>query len=134
MVAASGSPRTPLLVGAGVAVATLAVALRDPHVPGSWGACPLHLLTGLWCPGCGGMRAVHDVVHLDLVGAWSMNPLVVLLIPVAVVGWAVWTWRTLAGRQRRGPVRAQWAWTTLAVVLLYTVARNLPALAPYLAP
>lgn len=132
--AASGLVRTPLLVGAGTLLATVAVAVRDPHVAGSWGACPLHLLTGLWCPGCGGMRAVHDLTHGDLGGAWGMNPLLVVLLPLAVAGWAVWTWRAAHGRRTHAPRHPAWAWSALAVIVTFAVLRNLPPLAPYLAP
>ena len=38
-----------------------------------------HAMTGLWCPGCGGLRAVHDLTHGHLVTALHENALVVLL-------------------------------------------------------
>ncbi|WP_273651262.1 DUF2752 domain-containing protein [Cellulomonas fimi] len=134
MTAASGSVRTPLLVGAATALATVAVALRDPHVQNSWGVCPLHVLTGLWCPGCGGLRAVHDLAHLDVAGAWGMNPLVVALVPVAVAVWAVWTWRSATGRAPLRTLPGRWAWAVLALVVTFAVLRNLPPFAPFLAP
>lgn len=126
--------RTPLLVGATTVLAGVVVALHDPHVAGSYGICPVLLLTGLACPGCGGLRAVHDLAHLDLAAAWSMNPLVVTLLPLAVAAWTVWTWRALAGRPRPRPVPAGLLWALLVVVVVFAVARNVPALAPWLAP
>lgn len=126
--------RTPLLVAGGVAVAALGLVLVDPHEPGSWGACPLYALTGLYCAGCGGLRATHDLLVGDLAGAWAMNPLWVLLVPVLVALWARWTARALrTGRRAAAPS----AWVALgaaAVVVVYSLARNVPAWAGVLAP
>jgi hypothetical protein len=82
------SPRTPLLVGAALGAATLLVAVRDPH-DGGYLVCPVLLLTGLQCAGCGGLRAAHDLATGDLAGAWSMNPFLTIAMPVAAVLWAV---------------------------------------------
>lgn len=35
--------------------------------------CPVKLLTGLQCPGCGIQRAIHELLHGDLIGALSQN-------------------------------------------------------------
>ena len=67
------------MVGVVVAAATAYVGAVDPNRPGHYVTCPLLALTGLACPGCGGLRATHDLVHLALAAAWSMNPLWVLV-------------------------------------------------------
>jgi len=127
------SVRGPLVAGAVVALATVALAVRDPHVAGSYGVCPLYALTGLWCPACGGLRATHDLAHGDLAGTWSMNPLWVLAVPVVIALWGRLVVRRAQGRAVRAA--PSWlAWATLAVVLLFGVLRNVPALAPWLAP
>lgn len=124
--------RGPALTG-GIALAgTLVVALRDPHVSGSFGYCPLFAATGLFCPACGGLRATHDLTHADLAGAWSMNPLWVVLAPVAVALWVWWVVRVARGRS--APLLPAWsAWVFLGALLVFGVLRNLPgfeALAP----
>ncbi|WP_346774674.1 DUF2752 domain-containing protein [Cellulomonas sp. IC4_254] len=126
--------RAPLLVAGGAAVAALGLVLVDPHEPGSWGACPLYALTGLYCAGCGGLRGTHDLLVGDLGGAWAMNPLWVLLVPVLLGLWARWLVGALrTGRRAAAPP----AWVAVAgagVVVLYSVARNVPAWAGLLAP
>lgn len=120
------------LAGLAAAAGAALVALRDPHVPGSYGVCPLAALTGLACPACGALRATHDLAHLHLAAAWSQNALWVALVPLLVAGWAV----ALVRRWRGAPARALpgWlGWAGLAVVVAFGVARNLPALA-WLAP
>ncbi|WP_125777682.1 DUF2752 domain-containing protein [Antribacter gilvus] len=133
MRAARHTLAAPLLTGAAVAAATAVLAVHDPHRAGSYGFCPLLVLTGFACPACGGLRATHDLVHLDLAGAWSANALWVLLVPVLVALWTVWTIRAARGLPApRFPVSVGVA--GLVVLVLFGVARNLPPLVPHLTP
>ena len=62
-----------LFVVIGTAVA---VTLRDPHEPGSFGVCPSLLLFGSYCPGCGTLRGMADLISGDIsatVGPISMK-------------------------------------------------------------
>lgn len=125
----------PAALVAGAAAAAVAVlATVDPHEAGHYPTCPFLWLTGLYCPGCGSLRAVHDLAHLDVVGAWSMNPLLLVVAPFLVGSWFAWVRRTATGRPRRRVAPAWAVWGLLVVVLAYWVARNVPALAPWLAP
>ncbi|WP_369824433.1 DUF2752 domain-containing protein [Cellulosimicrobium sp. CUA-896] len=90
-------------------------------------------LTGLACPGCGALRATHDLAHLDVAGAWAANPLWVLVAPLLVALWGAWLARSWRGR--RGPrVPSAVAWSGLVVVLAFGVLRNVPALSGWLGP
>jgi len=80
----------PVGLAAAAGLGALALRLRDPHESGSWGYCPYHLLTGGWCPGCGGLRAVNDLTHGDLVGAASSNLLFVAMLPFIAAFWLLW--------------------------------------------
>jgi hypothetical protein len=126
--------RAPLLVAGGAAVLALGLVLRDPHQQGSWGACPLYALTGTYCAGCGGLRATHDLLVGDLAGAWGANPLWVLLVPVLVALWVRWLVRALRTGRRAAAPPAAVALGVGAVVVLYSIARNVPAWAGVLAP
>ena len=123
----------PLAVGALVAAATAYVGAVDPTRPGHYVTCPLLALTGLACPGCGGLRATHDLVHLDLAAAWSMNPLWVVVAPLLVVLWGLWLVRAWRGRPAPR-VPAGVARTSLAVLVLVGVRRHGPARGPWLGP
>jgi hypothetical protein len=120
--------RTPLLTVGGLTAATVALHLRDPHERGSWGFCPLSL-TGIYCPGCGGLRAVNDLTDGDVRAAASSNLLVTVGIPVAVVLLALWLVRSWRGTPPRelpvGLRRALW-WGLGAVTLAFFVLRNTP--------
>src|SRR5262249_549538 len=58
--------RAPLWSIVGLAAATVALHVRDPHVHGSWGLCPLYATTGIYCPGCGALRGVNDLTDAHL--------------------------------------------------------------------
>ncbi|WP_263119238.1 DUF2752 domain-containing protein [Cellulomonas sp. RIT-PI-Y] len=128
------SARVPLLSGAAVGAAGLALVLRDPNRSGSWGACPLYALTGWYCPACGGLRATHDLLTGDLAGAWAMNPVWVLLVPVVVGLWARWAWLRSRGRRADLGIQDRWYVVALVLLLVYGVARNVPAWSGVLAP
>ncbi|WP_029287467.1 DUF2752 domain-containing protein [Cellulomonas sp. HZM] len=128
---ACAAPAAAALVSVGV-VATLAVV--DPNRPGHYPTCPFLWLTGMYCPGCGSLRALHDLAHLDLGGAWGMNPLLVVALPFVVGAWVLWVRRAWTGRERSRAMPASWIVTILVLVLFYWVLRNVPSLAPWLAP
>ena len=123
----------PALVIGGLAAATLALHLRDPHESGSWGYCPSAAL-GLWCPGCGALRAVNDLTNGDLAAAASSNLLLVVLAPVAVLGLALWLADSWRGTRRSVPRswRAPLVAAAAVVLVVFTVLRNLPG--SWLAP
>jgi hypothetical protein len=126
--------RAPVLVIGGLAVATLALRLRDPHEHGAWGLCPSAAL-GIYCPGCGGLRAVNDLTHGDLYGAASSNLAFIVALPFLLVGltlWAVGRWRGRPFRLPMSVVRPL-AYGSLALLIVFTVLRNLPA-GSWLAP
>lgn len=73
--------------------------------------CPVRLMTGVACPGCGMTRALLALLKLDLALAYEMHPLVFLL-PAAT---AVYLLR------KRIPQKAMTALCVLALVLLTAV-------------
>ena len=122
----------PLVAGGVVAGATLVLALVDPH-EGGYPLCPLLALTGWACPACGGLRATHDLATGDIAGAWAMNPLWVVVVPFLVVAWVLWLRRAWTGTRAR--VVPAWAGVAALVVLVgFGVARNIPAMVPFLGP
>lgn len=124
----------PAVTVGGLAAATLALHLRDPHVAGSWGGCPSAML-GFWCPGCGGLRAVNDLTHGQLLEAASSNLAFVAALPLIVLALTVWTVDRWRGTRREVPtalVRPT-VYAAGGLLVVFTVLRNLPAGA-WLAP
>ena len=53
--------------------------------------CPFHKLTGIPCPGCGGIRATKAFLHGDFLQSLYINPLSVIfcffILVFLVLGW-----------------------------------------------
>lgn len=120
--------RGPLLSGGLGLTAAAVLHLRDPHSDGSYGFCPFLALTGLPCPGCGGLRAVNDLTRGDVVAAISSNAMAVALI-VALAGlWAVWLTRRLRGRREAQllTITTPTVVAVVAVIVVFGVLRTTP--------
>jgi hypothetical protein len=119
--------RGPAIVGAaGVAAVTL-ISLRDPHGDGSYGYCPFLLITGHPCPGCGGLRAVNDLSHGDVLGAISSNVLAVALVGVLGVLWLTWTIRRSRGEDKPMVRLSERSGVmVIAVAVVFGIVRNTP--------
>lgn len=127
--------RAPTLLAAALLGASVLLHLRDPHRHGSWGYCPWLMLTGTYCPGCGGLRAVNDLTNGDIAGAASSNLLFVGSLPLVAFLWLRWLSDRWRGVSRHVSTRGAfvWAGSFLALAVLFAVLRNLPAGA-WLAP
>jgi hypothetical protein len=124
----------PLAVAGAAAVGALLVRAVDPGVPGHYPVCPFLAVTGMYCPFCGGLRAVHALMHGDVTTAFGMNPLVMVGLLILVLAWWRWARRSVQGIRVNPRVAAWPAWVTLAVIAAFWAARNVPALQGWLAP
>ena len=132
--------RIPILCGitfsdraryAALAAITLAgaavVYTVDPRNPGSYPICPFLGLTGCFCPGCGTLRALHQLLHGNVLSAMGYNPMTVLLLPF--LGYAFITGALRAFRlptPTRVFVPHQLIWGLLTAVLAFWALRNVP--------
>jgi len=115
-----------LVAGAGIG-ATVLLHFRDPHQQYSYGVCPFHFVTGLWCPGCGGMRAVNDLTYGDVGAALSSNVLIAPLIVLLGVSWVLWVRKRWRGEKGRMIVVNRKVGTGVLVFLaVFTILRNTP--------
>ena len=113
-----------LVLGVTACIVLLLVPPGSPHA--KWlPKCMFYHVTGLYCPGCGATRALSAMLHGDLRSSMHNNLLLfplLALIAVLIVKPEI---------SLKRPV----AVAIVAVVLLFTILRNIPA-APftYLAP
>ncbi len=120
--------------GAGLAVALgiAYTAWQDPDTGGVFPGCPLRSLTGWDCPGCGGLRATHDLTRGDVLGALDHNVWVAVAVPLGIVAIVVWLLHTLGVRTPRAPhIGRRWVIGAVAVLLAFTVVRNIPGVAAF---
>ncbi|WP_435886083.1 DUF2752 domain-containing protein [Streptomyces erythrochromogenes] len=124
----------PALYLAAAGAAFAYVGAVDPNEPGHYPVCPLLRLTGVLCPGCGGLRSAHAFAHGDLAAAFGSNALAVAGYFVFAGFMALWLVRAFRGRPApRIVLRPAHSWAVGAVVLVFAVVRNLSfgsALAP----
>jgi hypothetical protein len=110
-----------LLTAAGLAL----LFLFDPARHAFYPVCLFKKMTGYDCPGCGGLRALHQLLRGEVWCAFQLNAMVVVALPL-LGAWAVQAWATGSrGSCRKAPVWIA-AWVALAVVVGFGVLRNLP--------
>jgi len=107
----------------------------EPGRHGFYPRCLLHQTTGLLCPGCGSLRAMHQLLHGHILEALHLNALFVLAVPPA----CYWVARSRVRAMKRQPanldIQPRWFWTVLIACTLFGILRNLPfAHALWLAP
>ena len=103
-----------LLAACVVAAGVVLVYAFDPATSRFFPPCALHALTGLQCPGCGGTRALHELLHGNVAAAFALNPMLFVVITVAPV---VALRPSLAARP-------WFAWTAVVTLLGWGVLRN----------
>ncbi len=108
-------------------VAAMALYMLDPAESVLFARCPFLWTTGLYCPGCGTLRAIHHLLHGRLLTALSYNPLSVVLAPFVAYGVTAWAVGKWSGRRLPAPQLPAWVgWALLGVVLAFAVLRNIP--------
>ncbi|ANP57012.1 hypothetical protein AVL59_37200 [Streptomyces griseochromogenes] len=111
---------------AAVAGAFAYVGTVDPNQPGHYPVCPLYRLTGLYCPGCGGLRSAHAFIHGDFLAALRDNAAGVAAYLGFAVLWTVWVVRAVRGLPVRFELSSAQVRVVVALLLVFTVVRNLP--------
>lgn len=113
-----------IVAGAGVAAV---MYFFNPAEHGFFPRCLFRMVTGWDCPGCGGLRATHQLLHGEVRAAFALNPLLVLALPLAAYFTArPWVERW-AGRKLPQPFKSMtWLWLAAVVIVSFGVLRNLP--------
>ena len=116
--------RVALLIGAALAAGCALLYFFNPAGHMFFPVCMFHRVTGWNCPGCGGLRATHQLLHGHLETAFRLNPLFVVAIPAGII-FLLWSILKKSPRVKIS-FRPAWLWIALAVVVAFGVARNLP--------
>ena len=86
--------------------------------------CPLHDLLHVYCPFCGGSRAILSLLRLDFPTAFRVNPAVLLALPVVLFYYA----RALVAFFRGDPflfrIPRGWTFSLLALFGVFFLVRN----------
>ena len=116
----------PIIAGGILAIGgVVTLFLFDPATHGFYPVCALHQTTGLLCPGCGTLRALHQLTHGNFAAAWRFNPLVVALLPVGI--WLAareLIWLATARRLPGFVTRPIFGWALMAALVIFGILRN----------
>lgn len=122
--------RERLVASAVVAVAAGGLSfvyLLNPETSDLYPPCPFLAITGFYCPGCGTLRALHQLTRGHPLAALDLNPLTMLLLPFVAYFLASQAMFAVTGRPLRkffvGPALI---WALLGIVLVYWLLRNVP--------
>jgi len=88
--------------------------------------CLLNAVTGLQCPGCGGLRATHHLLHGEFAIALRLNPLVVVAGPLLIaMGLLEWRARRKGASFLASAGRCHWAWMGVGLIVVFAILRNI---------
>jgi hypothetical protein len=127
-------PRVALVLAIACGLVLAATVLYHNPPGHSWVTppCMMHKMTGLHCPGCGSTRATYALLHGDFAGAMKKNIIFVLALPFLGLWSARTAWRWVRGHPSppttpdRVTFQLRLSWAIVAIVLLFSVLRNLP--------
>ncbi|MBE1546114.1 hypothetical protein GGC64_000122 [Mycobacterium sp. OAS707] len=107
--------------GAAALGALAYIGIGDPHRPNfAFPTCPFKALTGWNCPGCGGLRMTHDLLHGDIAAAIVDNVFLLVGLPM-LAAWLLVRWR------RGEKLMPMPVIVVIAIAAItWTVVRNLP--------
>jgi len=119
-----------LIVSASAALVAVAVGVLrvfNPATAWFFPPCPFRALTGYLCPGCGTLRALHQLLNGHVAAAFRLNPLMMMLLPCVGYAGASDALEAVFGRGLpRVFIRPAYIWLLLAIIILFWIVRNTP--------
>ncbi len=110
--------------------AAVVLFLFDPAGSSFYPSCPFRWLTGLDCPGCGSLRALHQLLHGNIRAAFELNPFIMFAAPYLVYSLSSWLLLKTLGHALPAPgaeIRHRLIYALVALILVYWVFRNTAA-------
>lgn len=113
-----------------IAIVTIVLSILfilDPEKTLLMPKCPFYVFTGLKCPSCGIQRAIHSLLHFEIIQAIKYNFFLVLSIPYAVL-LVIVTWLDPNNKMKR--IKSfcysnKTVYSYLFVMMTWCVVRNI---------
>jgi len=120
----------------GIMIAATAVLyFFNPAQSSFYPTCVFYKTTGLLCPGCGCLRAVHQLLHGHIEAAFRFNALFVSSLPFVALACVQDARHRATGKPALAWLGPRWLWIGFAILVVFGILRNLPGASHYfLAP
>ena len=69
------------IIGCAISTAALILFFVNPAAVPLYPGCPILKITGWYCPGCGGIRALHALTHGRVMAAMGYNAFLLVFLP-----------------------------------------------------
>ncbi len=79
----AGAPRAAAVLACAGVAGIAVLFFFDPATAGFYPPCLFKTVFGAPCPGCGSLRAMHQLLHGNVAAAWTLNPTLMLAGPLA---------------------------------------------------
>ena len=98
----------------------------NPSTSSFFPSCPVYTITGLYCPGCGSLRALHQLFHGNISNAFGFNPLMVIALPFIAYSFLSYILDGITGKTLpKIFIPAFYIWLILGIILLFGILRNI---------
>jgi len=114
-----------IILGFAILLLVIIYGLWDPAQFAFFPRCPFKMLTGLSCPGCGSQRALHQLLHLNILQAIRSNILLVILIPVCFFAFFAALFKDKFPRLYKAFHNHIFSLSICALILIWWVVRNI---------
>lgn len=109
-----------------IAIVAIVIMIVGKEALAKLPPCTLHAVTGYYCPGCGGTRAVFALLRGDIIQSVRLHPIV--LYAVVLGGWFMVSQtiqRITKGELHIGlHFRGIYVWLALALIMINCIAKN----------
>ena len=116
-----------VLAAGAVSAALLLLYFFNPAQSGFYPLCLFNCATGLLCPGCGSLRAMHQLLHGNVIAALRCNVLLVGSLPLLGLLGVRYAYLRRLNKPTALAVRPVWFYAAAAALLVFSVLRNLPS-------
>ncbi|RPD94476.1 DUF2752 domain-containing protein [Aureibaculum marinum] len=89
--------------------------------------CPLYDTTGVYCPGCGSQRAIHNLVHGNFLAALKQNIMLILGVLALLYHYGIVLSNSIFKTNFKSILNNKKVLLiALAILLLFWILRNIP--------
>lgn len=93
--------------------------------------CPVKLVTGFLCPGCGATRALRSLLELNFMESLKNNPTIIIFVLCIIVSYIQLFFNTFGIRKKIIPENKLFYFVFTGIIFTYLVLRNfIPAIQP----